>query len=160
MISKLLPAVTTIICLCSFYPPADTRKVIKRLYGLEGVWKMNGSRAVLCEEWKKMGKNYLQNKGYLVKGSDTTVTERVALTRTKEGIFYTSTVEEQNNKKPIAFKMTSASDNTFVFENPGHDFPKRIVYQIVSADSLHAWIDDGEDETKKVRHFYFTRQKQ
>lgn len=159
MISKLFLAATA-ICLCSYYPTADTRKAFRKLHALEGVWKMNGSRAVLCEEWKKIGKNYLHNKGYLVKGSDTTVTERVALTRTKEGIFYTSTVEDQNNKKPIVFKMTSATGNTFVFENPAHDFPKRIVYQIVSGDSLHAWIDDAVEGTKKVRHFYYTRQKQ
>lgn len=147
------------IFLSSFYYPKDNKKAFKKLFALEGVWKMNGKRAVICEEWKRIGKNYMQNKGYMIKGADTTITERVALTKTKEGIFYTSTVEDQNNKKPIAFKMTSATENMFVFENPGHDFPKRIVYQLVSADSLHAFIDDAAEGTKKVQHFYYSRQK-
>jgi hypothetical protein len=107
---------------------------------------------------EKMNKNYLQNKGYIIKGSDTVVNERVALTKTKEGVFYTSTVEEQNNKQPIAFKMTKAENNLFVFENPQHDFPKRIVYKFITADSLHAFVDDGNDDSKKRQHFYYKRQ--
>ena len=157
MKNKVLIAAAAIF-LCSFYYPPDNKKAFKKLFALEGVWKMNGKRATICEEWKIMDKNYLQNKGYMIKGSDTTITERVALRKTKEGIFYTSAVEDQNNKKPVAFKMTSATGNTFVFENPQHDFPKRIVYQLVTADSLHAFIDAAVEKTKRVLHFYYSNQ--
>ena len=104
-----------------------------------------------------MDKDYLQNKGYMLRGTDTIISERVSLTNTKEGIFYTSTVEDQNNKQPISFKMTKGEDNVFVFENPEHDFPKRIVYRFVTSDSLHAYIDDGTEAGKK-QNFYFKRQ--
>jgi hypothetical protein len=119
---------------------------------------MNTKRGAICEEWKKMNKNHLQSRGYMIKGSDTVVNERVALTKTAEGIFYTSTVEEQNNKQPVAFKITKAEKNLFVFENPQHDFPKRIVYHFINADSLHAFVDDGNDESKKRQNFYYKRQ--
>lgn len=135
----------------------DDNKTFKKLYALEGLWKMNTKRGVICEEWKKVDKNYLQNKGYMIKGNDTIINERVALTNTKAGIHYTSTVEDQNNEKPIAFKMTKAESNIFVFENPAHDFPKRIVYKLVTSDSLHAYIDDGT-ETGKRQDFYYKRQ--
>jgi hypothetical protein len=95
----------------------------------------------------------------MIKGTDTTINERVALTRTKKDVFYTSTVEDQNDKKPVAFKLTSANGNVFVFENPEHDFPKRIVYHLVSSDSLHAYTDDGMEGTKKIQHFYYSKQK-
>jgi hypothetical protein len=81
----------------------------------------------------------------------------VALRNTKEGIFYTSTVEDQNNKQPTSFKLTSGNNNVFVFENPQHDFPKRIVYKLISADSLHAYIDDGNNSTKKRQDFYYKK---
>jgi hypothetical protein len=153
---KILIAITTIICLASF-EFADNSKTFKKLYALEGTWKMATKRGALCEEWKKIDKNYLQNKGYMIKGKDTIVSERVALTNSNGGIFYTSTVEDQNNKQPIAFKMTKAENNMFVFENPQHDFPKRIVYKLVTADSLHAYVDDGT-ETGKKQNFYYKRQ--
>ena len=147
------------IVLLSFSYSAGNKRTFKKLFALEGVWKMITKKGAICEEWKKIDKSYLQNTGYMIKGSDTVINERVALTRTAEDIFYTSTVEDQNNKQPIAFKMVSASGNTFVFENKEHDFPKRIVYQLVSADSLHAFIDDGVEGTKKVQHFYYAKQK-
>jgi hypothetical protein len=106
-----------------------------------------------------MDKSYLQSRGYLIKGTDTIINERVALTRTKENILYTSAVEDQNDKKPIAFKLTSSADNVFVFENPEHDFPKRIVYHLVSSDSLHAYTDDGVVDSKKIQHFYYSKVK-
>jgi hypothetical protein len=154
---KIIIAITVITCLAAFNL-IDNSKSFKKLYALEGVWKMNTKRGAVCEEWKKIDKNYLQNKGYMIKGKDTIINERVALTNTKAGIFYTSTVEDQNNKQPVAFKMTRAENNMFVFENAEHDFPRRIVYQLITADSLHAYIDDGTDNIKKRQNFYYKRQ--
>ena len=153
---KILFAIVIIFFLSGFNF-TDNSKLFKKLYALEGTWKMITKRGAIYEEWKKMDKDYLQNRGYIIKGADTIISERVALTNTKEGIFYTSTVEDQNNKQPIAFKMTKGEDNVFVFENPEHDFPKRIVYRFVTNDSLHAFIDDGTEAGKK-QNFYFKRQ--
>lgn len=140
-----------------FYISNDS-KTFKKLYALEGTWKMVTKRGALCEEWKKVNDHYLQSRGYMVIEKDTMINERVALTNTEDGIFYTSTVEDQNNKKPIAFKLTRAEDNMFVFENPQHDFPKRIVYKLATADSLHAYIDDGTETGKKQNFYYKKRQ--
>ena len=154
---KLLFSVAVILSLSAFVD-TDNKNIFKKLYALEGVWKMTTKRGVIYEEWKKVDKNYLQNKGYIIKGTDTIINERVALTKTAKGIFYTSTVEDQNNKQPIVFKMTKEKNNHFVFENTNHDFPKRIVYKLITADSLHAFVDDGNDESKKRQNFYYRRQ--
>ncbi|MNY81490.1 hypothetical protein D3C86_2230780 [compost metagenome] len=36
--------------------------------------------------------------------------------------------------------MTSATDNKMVFENSKHDFPNKIIYNLVEKDSLIAEI--------------------
>jgi hypothetical protein len=153
---KMLIAIAAVTCLSAF-DFADNTKIFKKLHALEGTWKMTTKRGVIYEEWKKVDNDYLQNRGYIVKAADTVVTERVALTNTKAGIFYTSTVEDQNNKQPVKFKMTKTEANMFIFENPAHDFPKRIVYKLITADSLHAFIDDGT-ETGKRQNFYYKKQ--
>jgi hypothetical protein len=153
---KIITGIIITLSLSAFIISGDN-KTFKKLYTLEGTWKMNTKRGAVCEEWKRVNKNYLQSKGYMIRGKDTILSEKIALTNTKEGIFYTSTVEDQNNKQAIAFKMTGSENNTFVFENPQHDFPKRIVYKLVTADSLHAYIDDGT-ETGKKQNFYYKRQ--
>ena len=118
---------------------------------------MSSKRAVVFEEWKKLNKNHLQGRSYIVRNNDTVVSERISLTNTKAGIIYTSVVEEQNNKKPVAFKMAGQSGYRFVFVNPDHNFPKRIVYNFITPDSLHAYIDDGTEAGKK-QNFYYQRQ--
>jgi hypothetical protein len=153
---KIVIATAVIFCLSAFFLQDDS-VIFKKLYALDGTWKMVTKRGAVCEEWKKMDGNYLQNRGYFIKGNDTIVTERVSLTRNYKGIYYTSTVEDQNNKQPVAFKLTKQENNMFVFENPQHDFPKRIVYNLISADSLHAFIDDGT-ETGKRQNFYYKKQ--
>lgn len=154
--TKIFIAIVASLSLSAFSFSGDN-KAFKKLYALEGTWKMYTKKGAVCEEWKRINKNYLQNKGYMIRGKDSIISERIALTNTKEGIFYTSTVEDQNNKQPVAFKMTASKHNIFVFENPQHDFPKRIVYKLISSDSLHAYIDDGT-ETGKKQNFYYKRQ--
>lgn len=140
----------------AFTDPPDIKE-FKKLYMLQGRWMMKTKKGAVGEEWVRVGKNYMQSTGYIIKGTDTTVTERVALRRTRDGIFYISTVEEQNQKQPVSFKLASVTDSLFVFENLQHDFPKRICYKLINKDSVHAWIDDAVDNSKKRSNFYYSR---
>jgi hypothetical protein len=133
------------------------KKTFKELQRLQGTWIMKGNKMSFGESWSKKNKRYLQSRGFIIKNQDTIYTETVALRRDDQGISYTSTVTGQNNNEPVSFKLTSALNQTYVFENPTHDFPKRIIYSFVSNDSLHAWIDDGMKESKKQQHFYYSR---
>jgi len=98
----------------------------------------------------------LLSNSYQVKAKDTVLLEQVSLRHTKDGIFYIPVVKE-NDMKPVSFKLTSNSNNSFVFENLLHNFPKRIVYEIVSADSLHAYIDGGPQNSSKRNDYSFRR---
>lgn len=137
----------------------NNEAVFDQLYALEGKWIMKTKNGFIGEEWKKINKDHLQNRGYIIRGNDTITTERVALRDKKEGIFYISTAEGQNNQQAVEFKLTSTDDKIFVFENPQHDFPKRITYSFINRDSLHAWIDDGKKIIEKKETFFYSRQK-
>ena len=50
-----------------------------------------------------------------------------------------------NYQPMVVFTSTSVSSNELVFENPAHDFPKRLGYKLASPDVLGAWIDGGAD---------------
>ena len=99
------------------------RRCFKKLYALEGTWKMNGKRGPVFEEWTKVDKNYLQSRSYFVRNADTIINERVTLTNTKAGIFYTPVVEDQNNKQPIPFKMTGSKTKALFLKIPNMIFP-------------------------------------
>lgn len=138
-----------ISCTCFINKDNQTDKIFSQLYALQGKWEMKTKTGVIGEEWTKVNDNFLQNRGYLIRGNDTTTTERVALQNTKEGIFYTSTVEDQNNQLPVAFRLSSVKNNVFIFENAQHDYPRRIAYHLTNKDSLYAWIDDGKEIQKR-----------
>ncbi len=148
-----------IICLAFINGEKQYDPVFDQLFSLEGKWIMKTKKGTIEEEWRKISNDYLQSRGYMTRGNDTIATERVALRNSTEGIYYTSTVEGQNNHQPIAFKLASAVNNVFVFENPQHDFPKRITYHFVNPDSLCAWIDDGKEAPEKKSTFRYSRQR-
>ena len=134
----------------------SSAQTFKKLSGLVGAWQMKTKRGVSGEEWKSISENHLQSRGYFISnGTDTVVNERVALEKKGDGIYYTSTVANQNGGQAVPFKLTAVENKSFIFENPQHDFPKRIVYELVSQDSLHAYTDGGG---KRV-DFYYQRVK-
>lgn len=123
---------------------------------LLGTWGMETRNGMLYETWEKVNENLLRGKSYKLNGKDTLVSERVELKKTADGVWYIPTVTDQNAGKPVMFRQTLAMGNLFVFENPQHDFPKRIAYEIVSEEVLRAWIDGGEGSANR-RNFNYKR---
>ncbi|GAO42229.1 DUF6265 family protein [Flavihumibacter petaseus] len=144
--------------LISFLLPQD-KKNFQQLMALEGRWQRQGVEAPGFEEWKKADDQQLSGRSYLLKGEDTVVTETVKLSRRNGQIVYVATAANQNDNKPTAFFLVSAEKKIFVFENNDHDFPKRVIYHLVSADSLHAWIDGGALAPEKRVDYYFRKVK-
>jgi hypothetical protein len=52
-----------------------------------------------------------------------------------------------SGQKETTFKLIRSEQKAFVFENPKHDFPQRVVYQLQSKDSLLAYVE-GSDQGK------------
>lgn len=126
---------------------------------LAGKWKMLTRKGLIIEEWKKEDSATLSGKSYLLKSGDTIPLEKLKIYRLQDKLFYTSQVHGQNEGEVIAFALTTAINNTYTFENPEHDFPKRIHYEFVGSDSLHAWIDSGEAMAGKRSDFNYIRVK-
>ena len=131
----------------------------KKLYILEGTWKTETRRGALYEEWKKESATFMKGRSFKLKDADTMILENISLVEDGRDVFYIPVTINQNHQQPVKFRMASSGNDKFVFENRAHDYPKRIVYEIVHADSVHAFIDDGNDASGKRRHFYYSRLK-
>jgi len=60
----------------------------------------------------------------------------------EDGIYY---VASPRGKGETAFRLTDQDDQRLVFENPDHDFPKKIVYELRAPDTLCAGVEaDGK----------------
>lgn len=124
---------------------------------LSGTWTMTTKKGnLMAEVWYKKDENTMKGKSYMVKGADTTVLETVDWVREGDRMFYIPVTAGQNEEKPVRFTLTSCNGNVYTFENSAHDFPKRIVYDFISKEELHAYIDDGTD--KKRQHYHYKKQ--
>lgn len=128
---------------------------------LEGSWvmkKANGSS--IMESWHPYNDTVMlgESLNFSVTGQSK-VLENLRLTYQSGTYYYNSKVSGQNNGQAIAFKITSHSEKGFVAEKPDHDFPKRIIYELINKDSIHAFIDGGPSAPGKRSDFYYSRYK-
>jgi len=110
---------------------------------LVGKWMRTNAKSGRSgvEIWTKKG-NELVGRGINLRGTDTTFVEKLRIVSKDGKLFYVPDVPE--NKGEVWFEITSATDNSFVCENPKHDFPKKIAYE-VDGRNLKATISgDGK----------------
>lgn len=124
---------------------SKTYAELEKTHWFLGRWENKTPDGIFSEEWKKENDSVLVGESYFINGKDTLFAETVQLEQQGNDLFYIVTVPSQNEEKPVAFKLTSSTSNYLVFENPEHDFPKKITYKLVNKDSLYAEIsDDGK----------------
>ena len=128
---------------------------------LEGSWvmkKKNGGS--IMENWSvKNDSTMLGESMSFSTTGQSKVLENLRLTYQSGSYYYNSKVNGQNDGKEVAFKITSHSEKKFVAEKPDHDFPKRITYELITKDSIHAFIDGGPSMPDKKSDFYYSRYK-
>ena len=114
-----------------------------------------GARRQIEEHWTTAAGGTMMGMGRTVAGDKTVEFEYLRIEQRAEGIFY---VAHPKARCPgTDFKLTRVSGTEAVFENPQHDFPKRVIYRKADGDSLTATIDGGEGtkattfEFKKMR---------
>ncbi len=127
----------------------DDESDIKIQFGwLNGIYKFDKVIVDTYEEWYMLG-DILKGRSYEVRNSDTLITEELEIFKGKDKlIYYIATVENQNQGKPVYFKLISYEPQRFVFENLEHDFPERIIYFREGKD-LRVLLQ-GEDVSRTV----------
>lgn len=126
------------------YSQSTTTTNFKKLEWLIGTWSrtnMTKPGRTAFEVWEQKSPNQLGGYSIVMQGRDTIFKEKFELIIRDDSMYYVADVPE--NKEPVYFKITAISENGFVCENPQHDFPKKISYQLVGT-TLKAQISgDG-----------------
>lgn len=94
-----------------------------------GTWKTEGKENY--EKWEKTDSAF-KGKGYNIKNNQEKITEYFEIKNINGKIYYMATVPNQNNGATVKFVLTKWDNDEFVFENPEHDFPKKIIYKKLS----------------------------
>jgi hypothetical protein len=117
--------------------------VLTDIAWISGAWQTEpGGRRQIEEHWTAVAGASMLGMGRTVAGDKTVEFEYLRIEQRADGIYY---VAHPKARCPgTDFKLTRASATEAVFENPQHDFPKRIIYRKTGNDSLTATTDGGE----------------
>ncbi|GHM98959.1 hypothetical protein WSM22_04490 [Cytophagales bacterium WSM2-2] len=123
---------------------------------MAGTWKINAGQGTIVEKWKIANDSTLLGKSVFVKiAGDSALQESLELTFRKGQWVYTSTVQGQNDNKPVSFKVIFLKGTEFISENPAHDFPQRIAYRRIK-NLMYASIEGKNNGKFSKRNFDFT----
>jgi hypothetical protein len=118
---------------------------------ISGAWQTTGGKRQIEEHWTQVAGASMLGMSRTVAGDKTVEFEYLRIEQRADGIYY---VAHPKARCPATdFKLTRASATEAVFENPQHDFPKRITYRKGADDSLTATVDGGEG-TRAVTFSY------
>ena len=106
---------------------------------------LTGSRSikesVLIEErWMEPASNLMLGVSRTVRGDKVVEFEYLRIESRADGLYY---VAQPGGRPPTSFKLTKWDGTEAIFENPQHDFPKRIIYRKAPENVVVVRIDGG-----------------
>lgn len=138
---------------------SDSEKKLEELKWLIGEWENISEERKFYETWYLVNDSSFYGESYLTVKGDTVFHETMTLEYRLNEIILTPTTKDQNGGNSVEFKFTSKIDGEFIFENPEHDFPQRIIYSNPVPDSIVAYIDGNVNGEYNRSDFTFVRKK-
>lgn len=123
---------------------------VDQLAWLAGCWQMTTADSTVDEQWMAPRGGVMFGMGRTVRGGKVISSEFLTLHLVDGRIVYDS---QPSGQMPASFAASTVAADRAVFENPTHDYPKRIAYRSQGADRLAAWIDDGTG-AKRIDYTY------
>jgi Domain of unknown function (DUF6265) len=155
---RLLPILLAVVVFFAAFTLANDKPIEKAQWIL-GRWEYIDKEGLLTEEWTKQNDSVFVGYSSYVMHGETLFEEQLRLEQRDKQLYYIPTVKNQNGGKAVEFKLTAITANSFVFENPAHDFPQTISYTHPTKDSLVAEISGTENGKFKRQQFLMVKTK-
>jgi hypothetical protein len=131
-----------------------------KLSKLEGNWFHKEGETLMVEIWESAGKHHLKGTGKIIEQGEEQVSEYLELKMMNGVLHYIATLPDQNEGVPVHFFATSVEEKKIVFENPDHDFPQFISYEIL--DEMNMVVKIGKlpiENSPQMMEFNYSRTK-
>lgn len=105
---------------------------------LSGCWELRAGARTVLEMWMPAAGDAMLGASRTQVGGVTRDFEHLRISAAEGGLVYTASPARQAT---TAFASVHVSDTLMAFHNPEHDFPQRILYRRVGADSVVARVE-------------------
>jgi hypothetical protein len=125
---------------------------LDKLRWLAGCWEMRQGDRITEEQWMTPRGGVMVGMSRTVRGEALVELEQVRIETRGTGMFYVASPLRQATAE---FKAAAVSADSITFENPAHDFPSKISYRKLGADSLVASIAGQRGgSTRRIEYPY------
>jgi hypothetical protein len=114
---------------------------------MAGCWSGSRGDEQFQERWTLADPTTLLGVSHTVKAGKVTAFEFLRVIVKNSKAVY---VAQPGGVPPTEFVATNVTADQIVFENPKHDFPKRVIYRRSGAEQLTASIDGGAAGSNRV----------
>ncbi len=120
---------------------------------MAGNWRLESPNVTTEEQW-------MEPAGKLMLGMSRTTSKRgsffefLRVEARADGIYY---VAQPKGNPPTDFKLVRHTAQEAVFENLAHDFPKRIIYRLDSANELTARVEGDASSKEQAEESKYMR---
>ncbi|MBX9671098.1 MAG: hypothetical protein K2X93_26145 [Candidatus Obscuribacterales bacterium] len=115
-----------------------------------GQWQCKADSAEFEEHWMRASGDSMIGMGREVKDGKLAFHEYLRLEGRDDGIYY---IAQPFGKIVTEYKLTKATPSVMLFENPDHDFPKKIEYSLQKDGSIFVTgSGDAADKDKEFRY--------
>ena len=149
-LAALAAALTLSLGVASMSPATECH-ALKHLTWLLGSWRTEVEGRVISEHWAAVStetwEGFGQTRAAAPPGEPGAAvdSESLRLVEMAGEVFYLAKVA--HNPVPTAFRLSECGEGFAVFENPEHDFPRRLEYRI-EGNGLTVRVSDGVDGGK------------
>jgi hypothetical protein len=130
------------------------RDEVGRLRWLAGCWELRSGPRLVEERWTTPRGGLMLGASRTSRNDSIVEFEQVRIETRPEGIFYVASPSRQATAE---FRATAVLDSAVTFENPQHDFPKKIMYRRAGADSIVASIEGPRGGQTRTIAYPFRR---
>ena len=151
-----LPSLALVVLI---HGPGDAaaQSAFDLLAWLEGDWVRKTKHGEATESWIRVSDHTMEGVAFVASGDSVRISEYLRIEQFGDEVFYTA--KPSQNPFPTSFRMTEHGRERFVFENPDHDFPQRIIYTWDGDDALMARIEGLLDGEVQRMDFSFERKR-
>jgi len=148
----LLPLAVALLGVAAHAQAPAAKPTLQDFAWLAGHWRIEQAGSQVDEHWMAPAAGLMMGMARNVQAGKVREYEFTLLRQEPNGdILYIASPSKQAE---TAFKLTSLRNGEAVFENPEHDFPKKVVYALQADGSLLAAIEGPGRDGKPRRVEY------
>ncbi|WP_435014250.1 DUF6265 family protein [Xanthomonas arboricola] len=152
---RTLPFLVAILVLLAGTGKSARAADISQLAWLGGCWKSDTAEPGSGEHWLPLAGGSLLGVNRTVKQGKTVEFEFMQIRAAESGQL--AFIAMPSGQKTVVFPLLRLGETDVVFENPQHDFPQRVIYQLEGETKLRARIEGMRKGALRVIEFPMNR---